>query len=138
MGILNIDVKYKLLVFITSCKCQMFDMTIQLVPSTFKTSFALLYIAMVFMPPPYSNTPFRHSVLPSFRIQFPLINSVRHGYIQMKFGRFYIGCHENTQVEFEFGSGRIIFGRVMSLGLRKIPLIFSFHSLFPLQIDILN
>ena len=44
----------------------------------------------------------------------------------------------NTQVEFDFGSGRIIFGRVMPLGLRKIPLIFSFRSLSPLQIDILN
>ena len=46
--------------------------------------------------------------------------------------------HENTQVEFEFGSGRLIFGRVMPLGLRKIPLIFSFRSLSPLQTDILN
>ena len=43
-----------------------------------------------------------------------------------------------TQVEFEFGSGRKIFGRVMPLGLRKIPIIFSFCSLFPLQIDNLN
>ena len=42
------------------------------------------------------------------------------------------------QVEFEFGSGRIIFGRVMPLGLKKIPLIFSFRSLSPLLIDILN
>ena len=42
--------------------------------------------------------------------------------------------HENTQVKFEFGSGRVIFGRVMPLGLRKIPLIFSFRSLSPLQI----
>ena len=32
-------------------------------------------------------------------------------------------CHENTQVEFEFGSGRIIFGRVMPLGLTKIPIM---------------
>ena len=47
-------------------------------------------------------------------------------------------CQENTQVEFDFGSGRIIFSRVMPLGLRKIPLIFSFRSLSPLQIDILN
>ena len=47
-------------------------------------------------------------------------------------------CLENAQVEFEFGSGRIIFGRVMPLGLRKIPLIFSFRSLSPLQMDILN
>ena len=47
-------------------------------------------------------------------------------------------CHENTQVEFKFGSGRIILDRVMPLGLRKIPLIFSFRSLSPLQIDILN
>ena len=47
-------------------------------------------------------------------------------------------CHENTQVEFEFGSGRIIFGRVMPLGLGKIPLIFSLRSLSLLLIDILN
>ena len=47
-------------------------------------------------------------------------------------------CKENTQVEFEFASGRIILGRVMPLGLRKIQLIFSFRSLSPLQIDILN
>ena len=47
-------------------------------------------------------------------------------------------CLENTQVEFECGSGRIFFGRVMPLGLRKIPLIFSLRSLSPLQIDILN
>ena len=47
-------------------------------------------------------------------------------------------CHDNTQVEFEFVSDGIIFGRVMPLGLRKIPLIFSFCSLSPLQIDILN
>ena len=31
--------------------------------------------------------------------------------------------HENMQVEFEFGSGRIIFGTVMPLGLRKIPIM---------------
>ena len=37
----------------------------------------------------------------------------------MKFGTRV--CHENTQVEFEFGFGRIIFGRVMPLGLGKIP-----------------
>ena len=54
----------------------------------------------------------------------------------MKFGTKV--CHENTQVEFEFESGRIIFGTVMPLGLRKIPLIFRFCSLSPLQIDIMN
>ena len=32
-------------------------------------------------------------------------------------------CHKNTQVEFEFGSGQIIFGTVMILGLRKIPIM---------------
>ena len=32
-------------------------------------------------------------------------------------------CQEDTQVEFEFGSGRIIFGRIMPLGLKKIPII---------------
>ena len=32
-------------------------------------------------------------------------------------------CRENTQVEFEFGSSRIIFGTVMPLGLRKIPIM---------------
>ena len=29
----------------------------------------------------------------------------------------YVGHHEITQVKIEFGSGRIIFGRVMTLGL---------------------
>ena len=48
-------------------------------------------------------------------------------------------CHESTQVEFEFWSSQIIFGRVMPLGLRgEIALIFSFRSLSPLQIVILN
>ena len=47
-------------------------------------------------------------------------------------------CHENTQVEFDFGFGRIIFGRVMPLGLRKIPLLFIFRLISPLQIDIFN
>ena len=47
-------------------------------------------------------------------------------------------CHENTQVEFECGSGRIIFDRVMSLRRRKIPFIFSFRLISPLQIDFLN
>ena len=47
-------------------------------------------------------------------------------------------CQEDTQVEFEFGSGRVIFGRIMPLGLRKSPLISSFRSLSPLLIDILN
>ena len=42
------------------------------------------------------------------------------------------------QVKFEFGSSGIIFGRDMPLGLRKIPIIFSFCSLSPSQIDILN
>ena len=32
-------------------------------------------------------------------------------------------CLENTQVEFEFGCGQIIFSRVMPLGLRKIPIM---------------
>ena len=32
-------------------------------------------------------------------------------------------CLKITQVEFEFGSSRIIFGTVMPLGLRKIPII---------------
>ena len=32
-------------------------------------------------------------------------------------------CQEDTQVEFEFGSGFIIFGRIMPLGLRKIPIM---------------
>ena len=32
-------------------------------------------------------------------------------------------CHENIQVELEFGFGRIIFCRVMSLGLRQIPIM---------------
>ena len=29
---------------------------------------------------------------------------------------------EDTQVEFEFESGQTIFGRIMPLGLRKIPI----------------
>ena len=32
-------------------------------------------------------------------------------------------CQEDTQVEFDFGSGRIILGRIMPLGLRKIPIM---------------
>ena len=28
-------------------------------------------------------------------------------------------CQEDTQVEFDFGSGRIIFGRIIPLGLTK-------------------
>ena len=32
-------------------------------------------------------------------------------------------CQEDTQVEFDFGSGGIIFGRIMPLGLRKIPIM---------------
>ena len=47
-------------------------------------------------------------------------------------------CHDNTQVEFEFGFRWIIFGRVMPLGLIKIQLIISSRSLSPLLIDILN
>ena len=31
-------------------------------------------------------------------------------------------CHENAQVEFDFGSRRIIFATVMPLGFRKIPI----------------
>ena len=37
----------------------------------------------------------------------------------MKFGTQV--CHENMQVEFELKFSGIIFGRVMPLGLRKIP-----------------
>ena len=42
--------------------------------------------------------------------------------------------HKNTQVEFDFGSGRIIFGRVMPLGLRKNSINFQ----FPFIISITN
>ena len=35
---------------------------------------------------------------------------------------------ENTQVKFEFGSGQIIFGRVMPLGLRKVSTNYIFRS----------
>ena len=35
-------------------------------------------------------------------------------------------CQEDKQVEFEFGSGRIIFGRIMPLGLRKNSINFQF------------
>ena len=99
----------------------------------------------------YSVNPFRHSVLPSFRSFRPsVIPSFRpSGFSFRSLSKshmeifkwnlvHYKVCHENTQVEFEVGSGRKIFGRVMPLGLRKIPLIFSFRSLSPLQIDILN
>ena len=84
----------------------------------------------------YSVTHFRHSLLPSFRIQFPLIFSVIHWDFQMKFGILVL--LENTKVEFDIVAGRIIVGRVMPLGLRKISIIFSFRSLSTLQIDILN
>ena len=117
----------------------------------------------------YSVTPFRHSVLPSFRysvsahylcntgtfsneiwyiglsweyagqvriwvrsnnfrqsyapwtlkksnnVQFPLIISNTNWHFELKFGIWM--CHENKQVKFKFGSGRIIFGRVMPLEL---------------------
>ena len=44
----------------------------------------------------------------------PLIISVMHEHFEMNFDiKVY---HENTQVKFEFGSGRILFGRVMALG----------------------
>ena len=46
----------------------------------------------------YSVTPFRHSVLPSFRIQFPLIIYVIHGDFQTKFGTYV--CNKNTQFDF--------------------------------------
>ena len=72
----------------------------------------------------------------SINFQFPLIISITNWHFELKFGIKM--CHENMQVEFEFGSGQIIFSRVMPLGLRKIPLIFSFRSLSPLQIYILN
>ena len=58
--------------------------------------------------------------------QFPLIISITNWHFELKFGIKM--CQENMQVEFKFGSGRIIFGRVMPLGHRKIPLNFSFHS----------
>ena len=54
----------------------------------------------------------------------------------MKFGILVL--LENTKVEFDIVAGRIIVGRVMPLGLRKISIIFSFRSLSTLQIDILN
>ena len=47
-------------------------------------------------------------------------------------------CNEKTQIKFEFGSNRILFGLVMSLGLRKLPIVFSFRSISPSQIDISN
>ena len=42
------------------------------------------------------------------------------------------------QVKFTFGSSLIIFGTVMTLWLRKIPIIIGFRLLSPSQIDILN
>ena len=32
-------------------------------------------------------------------------------------------CQEDTQVEFDLWSGRIIFGRIMPLDLEKIPIM---------------
>ena len=32
-------------------------------------------------------------------------------------------CHENMHFEFELGSGRIVFGRVILLGVRIIPIM---------------
>ena len=81
----------------------------------------------------YSVTLFRPFVLPSFRPSV-IPDSVSAHYLSHTWRFSNEVCHENTQVEFEFGSGRIIFGGVMPLGLRKIPLIFQ----FPLIISITN
>ena len=47
-------------------------------------------------------------------------------------------CHENRHVDFEYGSGRISCGRVMPIGLRKIPICIGFRSLSASQMNILN
>ena len=41
-------------------------------------------------------------------------------------------------VDFEYGSGRIIFGRVMPFGIRKIPICIGFRSLSASQMNMLN
>ena len=46
---------------------------------------------------------------------------------------WYIGLSREYEGWVQFGSGRLIFVRVMPLGLRKIPLIFSFRSLSPFK-----
>ena len=76
------------------------------------------------------------SIIPDSVSAHYLIILVIRGHFQMKFGTYV--CHVNPQADIEFGSGRIIFGRVMPFGLRKIPLIFSFRSLSPILIDIVN
>ena len=68
-----------------------------------------------------------HIVLPlSVLLSFPLIISVIHGHFAIDIG--YI----------EFGLDGIILYRVMPLGPGKIPIIFSFHSLSLLYMDILQ
>ena len=47
-------------------------------------------------------------------------------------------CRESVQVNFQFGSGRISFGRVMPFDLKKILIILGFRSLSPSHMDILN
>ena len=78
----------------------------------------------------YSVTPFCHSVLP---------DSVSAHYLghTWRFSNeiWYNGLSREYAGWVRIGSGRIIFGRVMPLGL---PLIFTFRSLSPLQIDIFN
>ena len=84
----------------------------------------------------YSVTPFRPSVILLFQIQFPLIFFVIHGDLQMKFGIQV--CRETMQVEFEFGLVEFFFGRVLPLGLKKIPLIFSSTYYLHYKLTFLN
>ena len=59
---------------------------------------------------------------------FPLIISVMHWHFDLKLGMYVY--HENLQVKFKFGFGRIIFGRVMPLGLGIVfELMTSIHYL---------
>ena len=81
---------------------------------------------------------FRHSVILSFRIQFPLIFSNLCHTLRFSNEIWYIGLSREFKGWVWYWGSRIIFSRVMPLRLRKIPLIFSFRSLSPLQIDVLN
>ena len=82
----------------------------------------------------YSVTPFRHSVIPDSVSAHYLSHTWRFsnevwykGLSREYAGWVWIWVRSYNNI-----------GRVMPLGLRKIPLIFSFRSLSPLQIDILN
>jgi hypothetical protein len=72
----------------------------------------------------------------NINFQFPFIISLTVGHFQLKFDIWI--CHRNAQVNWKFGHGLMIFGRVMLLSLWKYYEIFSFRSLSPQQLDIFN